>query len=329
MSYTPAVLLGCAIGDALGMPFEMRGCTVHPKLVEWSGGFMPGTFHPRAAGEWTDDTEMSIELARSLLENGGWNGFMTAQRYIDWINGEPTGAGSATRNALKKLEGYHHIQNSDAWKSFGTKFDHPEEVGSGTAMRASPIGAFYWKELNMLRKVCREDAYITHQDKEGYAASLAVAATVAWFIQRNSDPAVGCYKQETTRRNLELFLDNQMFVVKDTLVYQGIVKAFECQKQGYDSWMFTDEVAGRFGNAWQIVSTSLFCLLESWGDFATPVQKAISLGGDADTRGAIVGAMAGAKFGLDGIPAHLISGVLHSEMLQSLDTNLYIESQKR
>src|SRR5512138_2019434 len=93
LNHVPAVILGTAIGDALGMPFESYDCSVHPMLSKWLGGYVPGNYHKLDAGRWTDDTEMTIELAKSMLEENCYSPEAAGRRYVAWAKGNPTGMG--------------------------------------------------------------------------------------------------------------------------------------------------------------------------------------------------------------------------------------------
>lgn len=96
---TPAVLVGQAIGDALGMPFEKLGDEVHPDLGTWDGmSFRKGTFHDLPPGHWTDDTEMAECLTQSLLQHGAI-GEDTAKRYLEWARGTPHGMGGLSQRS--------------------------------------------------------------------------------------------------------------------------------------------------------------------------------------------------------------------------------------
>lgn len=78
-------LLGCAIGDALGKFAESKLPNYQP-LLDWDGRtFLPSEYHGLAANAYTDDTQMSIMIAESLIENKGFDPDDLAKRYVDWI----------------------------------------------------------------------------------------------------------------------------------------------------------------------------------------------------------------------------------------------------
>ncbi len=152
-----ATLVGCAIGDALGNPFEMDPAN-KPRLLEWDGLFKEGgTFWWGQPGQYTDDTLMSLALAASLLEFQGFNPEDVGLKYLAWMeSGNTRGIGGTTAAALTNLK-----FGSTYLTSGLTHNDGKPACGNGTAMRASPIGLFYrndirrfstWKRCSRARK---------------------------------------------------------------------------------------------------------------------------------------------------------------------------------
>src|SRR5277367_3031956 len=90
----PNVLVCTGIGDALGMPFEGLKSD-NESLVKWDGkSFLPSRPRPPTyygstlkveAGQYTDDSQMSIMVAESLIKNKKFNPKDLAERYVDWI----------------------------------------------------------------------------------------------------------------------------------------------------------------------------------------------------------------------------------------------------
>jgi ADP-ribosyl-[dinitrogen reductase] hydrolase len=284
------------------MPFEKLGDEVHPGLAAWDGSYQPGTWHKLPAGHWTDDTEMAECLARSLLACNSFDGYDVARRYLAWSQATPHGMGGTTRAAMEKLA------SGTDWRRSGLSFKEPNKVGSAPPMRAAPIGAHFLNASAIL-DACRQDAYITHADPEAVAASAAVALSVRLTLQRVEPTAV-----------LPLVLDaihSAKLVSPPTHVENSLTNA--SMELGHASpELFTRMYAGRHGNAWQITASAIYCAL--WAsNFRDGVIAAVKLGGDADTRGAIAGAILGARFGLEGIPDEYKRGLLKFEELRHLD----------
>lgn len=308
---TPAVLVGEAVGDSLGMPFEKLGDEVHPGLKTWDGSYQPGTWHKLPAGTWTDDTAMAECLATSLISCGGFSGADVARRYLAWSQGTPHGMGGTTRLAMEALaEGVN-------WQHSGITFDDPNKVGSAPPMRAAPIGAYYMNEVAIL-KACKADAFITHADAEAVAASFAVAMTVQLVLQDVAPRAI----LPLVLEGLVSFSRRSGSQHPQTYVEGALIRACLALSLGrVNPEEFMNESAGRRGNAWQITATAIYCALHH-DNFRDGVIAAIKLGGDADTRGAIAGAILGARFGLEGIPDEYKAKLHQFERLAKIDRSL-------
>ena len=186
-----ATLVGCAIGDALGNPFEMKPAA-SPLLQCWDGLFKAGgTFWRGEAGQYTDDTLMSIALASSLIEKSGFEAEHVASQYLAWYeSGNTRGIGTTTAGAMVNLK------LGAAWNESGlTKsVDGLPAGGNGTAMRAAPIGLFYQKDIETLLKVALLDASITHNSHEPKMGSVAVALATA-FLANGTHSQVGVLEE--------------------------------------------------------------------------------------------------------------------------------------
>jgi ADP-ribosylglycohydrolase len=304
---TSAVMVGLAVGDALGMPFERRGDAVHKDLPTWAGNYRPGTHHKLPAGHWTDDTEMAMALAESLIAHEGYVVEDAAQRYLAWAQDTPHGMGGTTRKAMAALAAGTPPNQS------GVVFEDPLTVGNGTAMRVAPLGVWYRDSPDLLVVRSVEDAAITHQGPEAAAGSLAVA----WAVKRSLEGVRGYGLLEAVLEALapqygETYVGTRVFELVEQVYYlmQGLTPPPEVIRK-----------IGRFGNVSQTVATALFCA--AWAaDFEQGVVAAIRGGGDTDTRGAITGAILGARFGLEGIPERYQTGLREFETLHKIDVAL-------
>lgn len=292
------MLVGCGVGDALGMPFETLGEKVHEGLQDWDGSYRAGTWHKLPPGHYTDDTEMSICLAQSLIANrNGYSLNDAAWRYLAWSQLTPHGMGDTTRNAMVKLKQGCSPESSGIW------FEDPNAVGSGPPMRASPLGVFYHGRYEMTR-ACYRDAYITHHSPEAIVASLAVATAV-----RN-----GLYGHES-RTILKIVVS----AVEAAERIHGQTRVGDDLRK-FCTYLPLSEFSRR-GNARSITVTALHFALTAT-NFRDGVIAAVRFGGDCDTRGAIAGAILGARFGLEGIPEEYKIGLLNFEQLRKLDEDL-------
>ena len=134
--------------------------------------------------------------------------------------------------------------------------------GNGSAMRVIPVG-FYAKNIDECLELAKTSAEITHNHPEGIKGAQAIAAAIFFIRQGKSKKAIKKYIEESFGYNLTKSYDSLKRTHK-----------FECTCQNS-------------------VPAALICWLES-KSFEDAIRKAISLGGDADTEGAIAGALAAA-----------------------------------
>jgi len=309
-----ATLVGCAVGDALGMPFEMKS-PISPALVEWDGLFKAGgTFWKGNAGQWTDDTKMTVALASSLVECKGFDPANVAQKYLDWYNsGNTRGIGSTTAEAMVNLK------LGATWNKSGiTKNENGQPAaGNGTAMRASPIGLFYHNNLSKQIEVAAMDAIITHNSIEAIAGSTAVALGTAlssrWILSLGADPL----------SYLDQILDTFEAGGVSSVVREKLILTRELAISAAKGDIKHTEALARIGTRGYVpetVGAAFYCFC-STGNFKDCVIMAVKAGGDTDTTAAVAGAIAGTFYGLEGIGAEYHS-VEDFDLLQKLTDDL-------
>lgn len=299
-TYTCATLVGTAIGDALGMPFEMKKHT-DPALMSWDGSFKDGSWHKLKSGQWTDDTQMSVALAQSLVKCQGFTPPDVARAYLAWYkSGDCRGMGGTTRKAMIALE------EGKSYTESGVS--GVDVAGNGTAMRAAPLGIYYRDNLPALLDFAKEDAAITHNAFEPIQGEIAVAVAAALLADR----------KVTHDQLIEAVLDH----LHPSGIKTGLTTAHRLIKQN----VFTDAalriVAGPKGYIIETVATAFYCFAR-FASFEQAVVAAVKAGGDTDTVAAITGALAGTYYGLENIPNKYISGLEGYNDLAELDRKLF------
>lgn len=290
------VLLGGCIGDALGMPFEKR-IADDPFLLKWDGkSFLSSKYHKLSAGQWTDDSQMMQMVAESLIQYNGFNPDDLSQRYVDWIvSGAARGYGRTTLAAVNLLKNGTHWSESGILDSYG----------NGTAMRSAPFGVFYRHDLRTLVEAVKVDSAITHRSPEAEAGALAIAiATYAICNEVPDSEIVNLICAYIPNSVVLERLNNINFVVNSELSSRTVF-----------------DVYGTSADVRETVPSALYCYLK-FSSFQEGVEAAIRAGGDADTTAAIVGALFGARLGLDGISQDYF-GVEDFEKLLKLDEQLF------
>jgi len=276
-------MLGTHVGDALGMPVEGYDW----KTIEAKYGELREMFDARmGVGTYTDDTEMMIGIAESLVECEGFNGRDMADRFVRLYNPE-RGYGGGTVRALSL------IKKGIDWNLAGERVFGGGSFGNGSSMRIAPIGAFYYDKSDDLRKIAYESSNITHAHPYGKEGAALQAFAVAKAI--NSDPSEELEKQSFVS-------DLITFVTEESKLYKAKLKHV---KELLECVSDKAEVINRLGNdssAPNSVPTAIYSFISHNHDFEDSVSYAVSLGGDTDTIGAMTGAISGAYHGKSGMP---------------------------
>ena len=259
--------VGAAIGDALGMPLEF-----HPprpsdhQVVDMIAGRLP-------AGTFTDDTEMALALADSLLFKKPLVGQDLAERWTDWYRSSPPDIGIQTRLVLGWInEGLDWETASQ--RLYRTK---PQNAGNGSLMRCWPVALAWADDPSMLVTDTVLQSKITHPHPDCISACVMLNSMIAMLVQ-------GADRQEAFEDAMKLARLSLDF---DLLLRHAFGrKRQELQNSG---WVrHTLETA-----VWAFLSTD---------SFEDALVSAANLGNDADTGAAVTGALAGAYYGLAAIP---------------------------
>ncbi|HUX07698.1 MAG TPA: ADP-ribosylglycohydrolase family protein [Acidobacteriota bacterium] len=299
------VFYGCAVGDALGTPFE--GKPISPGTDEETllRGFIEMPGWPK--GQYTDDTMLTLALARSIGEQGGVAGGHIIHEFATlWRKGIIIGAGSATNDAIG-----NYIYQHKPWDQCGAPIG---DAGNGAAMRAAPIGLWYYDDLEAIIPAAIEASEVTHRDPRSIAAAVAVALMTAYAVQADSlDPTD------------ILHLIAGLLLQVDTGISDHVMRLADWIVEPEDEAIRRIVATGQFGpwrGTWAggitayavpTLLISFFCFLRHQDDFGKAVSRAILAGGDTDTSGAITGTLCGALRGSGAIPDHLREGVLNSK----------------
>ena len=163
-----AAFLGVAIGDALGAttefmtPGEIKAnFNVHRKMV---GGGWLGV----KPGQVTDDTEMSLALARAVIEKGGWELSRIADHFVAWMRGKPIDIGSTVRKGIRMYmnRGVLEVPRNE-W-----------DAGNGAVMRMVPVTLCTLGDEDLLKDYALQQARLTHHHALSDAACICVGKMV-------------------------------------------------------------------------------------------------------------------------------------------------------
>ncbi len=291
-------LLGVAIGDALGAPFEGQLPGDWPTLLQRQQELVPRRY--------TDDTHMTIGMAESLTARGGFDGADMVTVWARHFAEEPWRGYGAGPPQIFRL-----IAQGMAWDQAGhTLFGGAGSLGNGAAMRVAPAALLAFTDLEKVAHLARQTSMITHTHALGVEGAVLQAVTLAFLLQHPPGTALDVSALLTMLRT----------VAREPEYREKIDRIEALLPSGTPA-----EVIDQLGHgiaALESVPTAIYAFLRHRESFASVVIYAISLGGDADTIAAMAGALAGAYLGVTAIPAHWREQVEGAAYLQELADRL-------
>lgn len=298
-------LLGLAVGDALGTTLEFKRPGTFDPITDLVGG---GVFNLQA-GKWTDDTSMALCLADSLIEKEGFDAIDQLDKYVKWMNhgynsstGRCFDIGNATRQALYLYEktGQPYCGNHSR-----------DSAGNGSIMRLAPIPIVYFKDAEQLAKYASLSSQTTHAAPQSVDACIYMATLIAGAIS-------GASKEELLGKSFSLVENFWEQHPLDSTIREVAEGSFKIKRP--------PEIYAS-GYVVQTLEAALWAFYHT-DDFESGALKAVNLGNDADTVGAVYGQIAGAYYGMSGIPKDWLKRLYRNlemevavECLYELDLN--------
>lgn len=297
-----AGIFGVCIGDALGVPVEFRSREQLKRSPVTQMRAM-GT-HRQPAGTWSDDGSLTLCLADSL--SNGYDLEDMALKFLQWYNAElwtPYGSvfdiGIATRQAIQKISKGFPPQSCGGTSEF--------DNGNGSLMRILPL-IFYIKNLPIEIRFdkTKEVSSITH----GHIRSVIACFIYLEFLLEILDGKEKFEAYQATQSKIRYFLDqNPICSQAEMDLFERILdkKIFEYEE---------DEIKSS-GYVLHSLEASIWCFLNS-ESYSEAVLKAVNLGEDTDTTGAITGGIAGIYYGFEDIPEEWVSVLARKSDIEDL-----------
>jgi ADP-ribosyl-[dinitrogen reductase] hydrolase len=282
-------ILGTAVGDAIGLPYEGISRRRAPKLL--GAPDRHRLFLGR--GMVSDDTEQTCLVAQALIEffpDATQFQRRLLRRLQGWFLTLPGGIGLGTLRAISKsLVGFP----PDRCGVFS--------AGNGPAMRSAIVGAAI-DDTPLLLELVKTSCTITHTDPKALNGALAVA--IAAQLARDEAPWEAAKFVDVMRRTLrdvpaEEFLS----------LLESVAQSVERRQPTGDFAISSGMSKGVSGYVYQTVAVALHAWLMNQEDFRAAVVSVVQCGGDTDTTAAIVGGIVGSHVGKAGIPADWLGGL--------------------
>lgn len=289
------VLVGLATGDALGAPLEFMPAAEISRQHGTVRDMLGGGWLRIKPGECTDDTEMAICIAESLAELGQFNPEDIAQRFVAWADCDPKDIGVLTRAAVHYLrEGVPVFEAARrAWDDSGQT-----SAGNGSVMRCAPVALFDCFDAKALVADSIASSRITHWDERCCDGCALVNHLISRLLKDETDELLADAQQ---------FLSGRSPHLREAIEKLPTLTKSDLRPTGY---------------VVDTIQVALWCLTHS-DSFEDALVTCVNLGGDADTTGAVCGALAGAQFGMDAIPARWLDALRGKQRLIGLASALY------
>lgn len=295
-------LLGAALGDAVGAPFEGRWRVAQAPVETW--------LDAAEQMRWTDDTHMALTLGEVLRDSGGTldsqqlgDAFAAAYAAEPWRG---YGAGPPQVFALA-ARGVPYVEAA------GSLFGGSGSFGNGAAMRVTPVALVARLDLDHAAQLAKTQARVTHTHPEAVDAAVLIGTAVCALAQVGDEvPSRRSTVAATTDR------------LPPGALRSAVREILAADQAGED----VVAVAKRIGTgvaARESVPAAVAALLVGW-DVRSTLITAVCLGGDTDTIAAMAGAMAGAVYGASDIPERLLGRLEASGRLDAVATALLSQS---
>ncbi len=285
-------LFGVAIGDSLGARLEGTSASAD-EMAD-------------LAPRYSEDTVMTLGVAESLAEQKEFHYWHMAGKLIRNYEREPWRRYGHTVTRVIRMMRHGKL-------GFGMldRDLYPDgSYGNGAAMRVAPVGLLYFDDPRTLRDIAYHCASITHSHFLGLEGAVLQACAVALAVltkpgELNATEYLGALRLIT---NADPYQEKLRKVI-DLLTKQPRPA----------------EICAALGNGescLESVPTAVYAFLAT-RDFKSAILHAVSLGGDADTIGSMTGAIAGAYYGVEGIPSQWRETVENRDLIERLARNLW------
>ena len=288
------VLLGCAVGDALGAGYEFTPAASLPATVDMIGGGLGGF----APGEWTDDTAMAVAVAEAAatgLDLGSPDGLdAVADGFARWYAGGPKDVGVHTSAVLSAAGARSGTATAEQLRSAArARLDAGHRsAGNGALMRTAPVALAHLDDAGAAAQAAQAVSDLTHADPVSAEACLIWTLGIRHAVLHGD---FGGIRGALT------------YLPKDRADgWAGLLD----EAEAHDPAHFTNNgwVVHALQAAWSAITrTPVPDLAPAYGTFpaqhlAQAVEAAVRAGHDTDTVAAIAGSLLGARWGASAVP---------------------------
>ncbi len=294
MTQMKHILLGMAVGDAFGVPYEFlsreeAGRCVTETMQGW------GT-HNQPPGTWSDDTSLALCTVDAIAK--GYRVDKVAQNFVRWLeegfwtpHGQVFDIGGTTRDAINRLRA-----GVDPVLAGG---EDEMDNGNGSLMRILPILWYFEQTGHYDEQMIADLSALTHR----HTRSIKACVIIVRFAQLVSNHGI---RKAFDKLKLEVRGDS--FILDEQAPHFERLPHLEDLQE---SDIHSD------GYVIHTLEAAIWCLLKT-DNFKDAVLKAVRLGGDTDTTACVVGGLAGIAYGWQNIPSSWLEGIARKKEIMAL-----------
>lgn len=299
-------LWGQAIGDALGLGTEFmsrdevlrnypEGLSEYSQIVQ--------NFHRERwnQGDWTDDTDMMLCIAKAIIADKDVKPLTVAHNFKEWYKSSPVDIGETTARTLSLFE---YEESPFEISRMMWERSCRNNAANGGVMRTSVVGLWNEDVAGNAEKICR----LTHADPRCIGSCVIISELINSLVWQNKELSFEELLQIGDR------YDSRIKPYHET-ARNGLLEDFELDDKQ------------TMGYTLKTMGCAIWCLFHV-NSFKEELLKVVNAGGDADTNAAVACAMLGAKCGKKGIPEYYIQNLSrkdeYEEMIKQL-TDILVE----
>ncbi len=290
-------LLGAVAGDSLGSLVEFMHAgeiaSLHPvpEKFNLADGGVWGTI----AGQPTDDTEMALMLARSILRSGRYDADEAALAYGFWHGSKPFDEGGTTCATLEGIA-CRGATESPAMAARNAAARQLASEANGALMRLAPLPVYAaFLPPEQIITLAAEDASLTHANPVCLLSNASLAVGIVSLLHGDTRDTAWRKALESVRKHGPRYSSKASITV---------VSVLEAAASGFPS-----DYGSHSGHVLLCLHNAFSCLLSGLG-LAEGIRKSAMAGGDTDTNAAVAGALLGAACGEKDLPANWRAAVL-------------------
>jgi ADP-ribosyl-[dinitrogen reductase] hydrolase len=278
------------VGDALGATLEFMSRAEVRERYGVLRDIVGGGWLRLAPGAVTDDSQMALCIARSIVGRGAFDAQDVARHFVAWYRSHPPDIGNTTRHALALLDA------GVSWDQAGARTHHdlrPNDASNGSIMRAAPVALIARGDRAANARHSADSSRITHANPLCVESCIALNAAIAALLDDPRADALDIAQSAITNAELRSALQDVPGESPETLDAGGFVLA---------------------------TLRSAFWAVTRHDALEEAIIAAVNLGADADTTGAVAGALAGARWGYAALPRRWLDVLrCHDELVALAD----------